>query len=84
MPPEMLQGLEVSPAIDIYSLGIVMWELNNRNPYEDLKDKDFIAYNVVKNQLRPDVILKTGDNNSFEDEVNEFINNNYNYSIFDL
>lgn len=73
MPPEMLQGLEVSPAIDVYSFAIVMWQLNNKNPYEDLKDNDIIAYNVVKNQLRPDVVINVGDDNSFEDEVG-FIN----------
>jgi serine/threonine protein kinase len=59
MAPEALQGaLLVTPAADIFSFGITMWQLQEkRHPYNDIESNETVAYNVVKKRLRPDSIV---------------------------
>mmetsp|Transcript_81782 Transcript_81782/g.187127 ORF Transcript_81782/g.187127 Transcript_81782/m.187127 type:complete len:623 (+) Transcript_81782:42-1910(+) len=53
MAPEVMLGEEYDHTCDIYSLGIVMWELAARNiPYEGLP-QPLITMRVVKDQMRP-------------------------------
>lgn len=58
MAPEMLQRNEISLSADIYSFGIIMWQLKERRyPYQEIDNNDIIIYNVVKNGLRPNTVL---------------------------
>lgn len=51
----MLQGGKVTTSIDIYSFGILMWQLKeNEIPFASIKCNDAIIWQVVKNNLRPD------------------------------
>lgn len=55
MSPEALKGVTVVPKSDIYSIGIVMWQLeSNRLPYSSISSNEVVAYRVVKEQIRPD------------------------------
>lgn len=54
MAPEVLQGIEITTAADVYSIGITMWHIkNNEIPYSSISSNDIVAYKVVKNDLRP-------------------------------
>ncbi|XP_070498626.1 serine/threonine-protein kinase mos [Chironomus tepperi] len=56
--PELLQGTAPTSSIDVYSFGIVMWQLKeNEIPYQKIKSNDIIIWQVVKNNLRPDSSL---------------------------
>ncbi|KAG5680870.1 hypothetical protein PVAND_010351 [Polypedilum vanderplanki] len=56
--PELLQGLKPNFAIDVFSIGIIMWQMKeNEIPYHSIKSNDIIAWQVVKNNLRPDSTL---------------------------
>ncbi|KAG4066763.1 hypothetical protein HA402_013399 [Bradysia odoriphaga] len=55
MSPEILQGFPIGLHDDIYSFGITMWQLkSNADPYHNIPSNEFVAYHVVKDNLRPD------------------------------
>jgi len=57
MAPEVLSGKKYSEKADIYSLGIVLWELfTGQCPYEG-KQQMQIAVGVVQKNLRPELPL---------------------------
>lgn len=59
MSPDILRGFTIGLHDDIYSFGITMWQLkSNVDPYDNIPSNDFVAYHVVKNNLRPDSQLK--------------------------
>lgn len=59
MSPDILQGFNIGLHDDIYSFGITMWQLkSNADPYYNIPSNEFVAYHVVKNNLRPDSQLK--------------------------
>lgn len=66
MSPDILQGLPVGLHDDIYSFGITIWQLKtNKHPYHKIRSNDFVAYHVVKSNLRPDSqtkFFKTDEN----------------------
>jgi calcium-dependent protein kinase len=66
--PEILQGFHPTTAADIYSFGILMWQLKeNEIPFDAIKCQEQIIWQVVKNQLRPDstVLLLSEMNENF-------------------
>lgn len=55
MSPDILQGFAIGLHDDIYSFGITMWQLkSNSDPYQNITSHEFVAYHVVKDNLRPD------------------------------
>ncbi|XP_004533834.1 proto-oncogene serine/threonine-protein kinase mos [Ceratitis capitata] len=55
MAPEALREEPLTAATDIYSLGIIMWQMRQRRlPYHWIACNEVVAYQVVKNKLRPD------------------------------
>lgn len=59
MSPDILQGFTIGLHDDIYSFGITMWQLkSNADPYFNIASNEFVAYHVVKSNLRPDSQLK--------------------------
>ncbi|KAJ1424383.1 kinase-like domain-containing protein [Ochromonadaceae sp. CCMP2298] len=53
MAPEVLTGTQYNESADIYSVGIVMWELfTGQCPYEHMKQVE-VALSVVQRGLRP-------------------------------
>ncbi|XP_019052986.1 PREDICTED: uncharacterized protein LOC104595339 isoform X2 [Nelumbo nucifera] len=57
MAPELLRNKEnmVTEKVDVYSFGIVMWELlTGDEPYADLRSEGIIA-GIIKGDLRPEV-----------------------------
>lgn len=55
MSPEALREEPLTPATDIYSLAITMWQMRQRRlPYQSIACNEVVAYQVVKNKLRPD------------------------------
>eukprot|EP00002_Diphylleia_rotans_P026513 TRINITY_DN5290_c0_g1_i4.p1 TRINITY_DN5290_c0_g1~~TRINITY_DN5290_c0_g1_i4.p1 ORF type:complete len:2519 (-),score=450.95 TRINITY_DN5290_c0_g1_i4:111-7667(-) len=56
MAPEIISGEEFTAAADVYSFGIVMWEvLSRRDPYEEQETVLSIAVSVVFENLRPTI-----------------------------
>ncbi|GIL71422.1 hypothetical protein Vretifemale_1980 [Volvox reticuliferus] len=56
MAPELLQGCPLDPSLDIYSFGILMWEVyTGRAPYSTYADNNFAAVpqKVIQEGLRP-------------------------------
>ncbi|XP_011292318.1 uncharacterized protein LOC101893785 [Musca domestica] len=54
MAPEALKEECLTPAVDVFSLGITLWQMKHRYlPYHWLQCNDTVAYQVVKHQLRP-------------------------------
>jgi hypothetical protein len=63
--PEVLQGKEYTKSSDIYSLGIIMWELSNsatlkkqqchKQPFHDQPYDINLATEIVVNEKRPDI-----------------------------
>jgi len=52
--PELLRGGEVSPAADVYSLGVTLWQLRSRaSPYAG-RDWHAVIFAVVAYHDRPD------------------------------
>ncbi|CAH1373320.1 unnamed protein product [Tenebrio molitor] len=59
--PEILKGREPSAKSDIYSLGILIWQMMSRKcPYE-LLDNEVVIYKVVKFNFRPPLDLLKED-----------------------
>ncbi|XP_043702803.1 uncharacterized protein LOC122652974 isoform X2 [Telopea speciosissima] len=57
MAPELLTGKDkmVTEKVDVYSFGIVMWELlTGDEPYADMRSEEIIA-GIIKGDLRPEV-----------------------------
>lgn len=55
MAPELMDGTRVCEKVDVYSFGIVMWELlTGKEPYSDLH-YGMILGGIVSNTLRPEV-----------------------------
>ncbi|GLI59181.1 hypothetical protein VaNZ11_001013 [Volvox africanus] len=62
MAPELLQGCTLDPSLDIYSFGILMWEVyTGRAPYGTYADDNFAAVpqKVIQEGLRPKFPLQT-------------------------
>ncbi|XP_055689000.1 proto-oncogene serine/threonine-protein kinase mos-like [Lutzomyia longipalpis] len=56
MAPEALNGAPLTPKVDIFAFGVIMWQIMSRKiPYEDIHSNEIIAYRVVHDGLRPDV-----------------------------
>lgn len=54
MAPEVLKDQHSTPAADIFSLGITLWQMKYHiMPYNWLECNEMVAYQVVKNKLRP-------------------------------
>lgn len=52
--PEILRGLVPTIKCDIYSLGLIFWQLRNcRKLFENLSESEVLIYKVVKFDLRP-------------------------------
>nr|XP_043628565.1 serine/threonine-protein kinase STY13-like [Erigeron canadensis]XP_043628566.1 serine/threonine-protein kinase STY13-like [Erigeron canadensis] len=55
MAPEMIQRRSYTQKVDVYSFGIVLWELiTGKLPYQNLKDVQ-LAFAVVNKGLRPTI-----------------------------
>jgi mitogen-activated protein kinase kinase kinase 9 len=55
MAPEVIQGQNYSEKADVYSFGIILWEIATRKPpFKDLSGVQ-VSQEVVKNHLRPAV-----------------------------
>ncbi|TSQ46631.1 Serine/threonine-protein kinase mos [Bagarius yarrelli] len=67
--PELLRGEEVTPAADVYSFGVTLWQLLTREPpYEG--ERQHILYAVVAFNLRPDLnkhVFTAGQGSSFKE-----------------
>jgi serine/threonine protein kinase len=52
MAPELIEGGEADPRVDVYSLGLTMYYcLAGKNPWEDLPNQAAIMYAVVNEQI---------------------------------
>ncbi|CAI9100203.1 OLC1v1037146C1 [Oldenlandia corymbosa var. corymbosa] len=56
MAPELLNGNNrVSEKVDVYSFGIVMWELlTGEEPYQNMRSEEIIA-GIIRGDLRPEI-----------------------------
>src|ERR1043165_2025274 len=60
MAPEILQGKEYTMASDIYSFGMIMWELTTgRMPFWDQSNNDLELTIKICNEFRPLIINST-------------------------
>eukprot|EP00002_Diphylleia_rotans_P000457 TRINITY_DN1023_c0_g1_i11.p1 TRINITY_DN1023_c0_g1~~TRINITY_DN1023_c0_g1_i11.p1 ORF type:complete len:2307 (+),score=387.96 TRINITY_DN1023_c0_g1_i11:43-6963(+) len=56
MAPEVILGLDYTDKSDIYSFGIIMWEVLTRmDPYEGEEIAESVALRVAENNLRPEI-----------------------------
>merc|ERR1712137_929037 len=56
MAPEVLQNKEYDESADVYSFGIVLWELfTQREPFEDIESFSMMIDSVVAEQKRPEI-----------------------------
>lgn len=54
MAPEIIENMQYTLKADVYSFGIMVWEMCTRKtPYEDLNQQQ-IAMNVTLKKMRPD------------------------------
>jgi serine/threonine protein kinase len=53
MPPELLVAGKLTPAADVYSFGIMMWEMVSRTPPFHGLHHGEIIHKVVTQDLRP-------------------------------
>lgn len=55
LSPEILKNEPVSPASDIFAVGITLWQMKSReSPYHWIDCNHSVAYKVVKYDIRPD------------------------------
>ncbi|CAK9301808.1 unnamed protein product [Gordionus sp. m RMFG-2023] len=60
--PELFMGYLPTPKVDVYSIGVIMWQLLTRvMPYFGYL-KDTVIYNLVKMGMRPLISLKDDSN----------------------
>ena len=56
MPPELLRDNSLSPSYNIYSYGIVLWELwTTEVPFEDTKELVHLIWRIYNNNDRPPI-----------------------------
>lgn len=56
MAPELLEGKQYSLKVDVYSYGILLWEiLSRRTPYSNLHNPMAILKYVAIEKKRPDI-----------------------------
>uniref|UniRef100_A0A0G4H597 Protein kinase domain-containing protein n=1 Tax=Chromera velia CCMP2878 TaxID=1169474 RepID=A0A0G4H597_9ALVE len=55
MAPEVLESSEYSEKADVFSFGVVLWEILSRQPPYPGMDPVNVATQVVKNGLRPEI-----------------------------
>ena len=56
MAPEVLQNKEYDESADVYSFGIVLWELyTQKNPFEKIETFSAMIDSVVEEQQRPEI-----------------------------
>ena len=56
MAPELLEGKQYSLKVDVYSYGILLWEiLSRRTPYSNLQNPMAILKYVAMDRKRPDL-----------------------------
>ncbi len=49
MAPEIIEGKAYGPSADVYSFGIVMWEIASQaTPWEEIKDNNFFSSTLLK------------------------------------
>jgi len=64
MAPEIFKNNIITPSVDIYSVGITMWQIStNMYPYSDIESNDVVIYLVVKKNLRPNICHESNNNN---------------------
>jgi len=55
MPPELLMDCKLSTACDVYSFGMILWELyHSQRPFDGMLHAQVIAHVALKN-VRPDI-----------------------------
>lgn len=55
MAPEMLRGEPYDASIDVYSFGIVMWELLTlRHPFAEIPERNLV-YKLATQNIRPPI-----------------------------
>jgi serine/threonine protein kinase len=55
MAPEVLTGTQYNESADVYSVGVVIWEMfTGQCPYNNMKQVE-VALSVVQNNLRPTI-----------------------------
>jgi len=55
MAPEVINGEDYSEKADVYSYGIILWEIITRQvPYKGI-EQIRVAIEVVNNQMRPEI-----------------------------
>lgn len=61
MAPEVIIGRNYSEKADVYSFGIILWEIASREPpYKNIIGTK-VSVEVVKNDLRPKIPKNTPD-----------------------
>lgn len=61
MAPEVITGDNYSEKADVFSYGIILWEIASREPPYKNKLGTKVSYEVVKEDLRPEIPPKTPD-----------------------
>ncbi|XP_061400564.1 serine/threonine-protein kinase mos [Musca vetustissima] len=73
MAPEALKEEYLTPAVDVFALGITLWQMKHRYlPYHWLQCNDTVAYQVVKHQLRPNSVHNVVNPNYNNTNMNRF------------
>ena len=58
MAPEVIENKQYTLKADVYSFGIMVWEICTRRiPYEDKKNQMQISFHVTAKKMRPDKSL---------------------------
>jgi serine/threonine protein kinase len=82
MAPEMMVGsVKIGPSVDIYSFGVVMWEVwAQRKPWSELSDKREI-FKVVKEEKRNLPSLKKKNENDVPEGYDTLMKRCYEYEF---